>query len=162
MFLQCFFNSSPSWCVSHESRQLNLTLSVFMTSLSLLWWLRQERICLQCGRPGFDTWVWFLGWEDSPGGGHGKPLQYSCLENPMDRGAWWATVHGATKSRTRLSDSAQHSTWLHSCLQWVWKWAEKSQHSWNRSPDKTGINVYKKTSLSLIYISIYSFSTLSH
>ena len=30
----------------------------------------------------------------SPGGGHGNPLQYSCLENPMDRGAWWATVHG--------------------------------------------------------------------
>ena len=36
----------------------------------------------------------------SPGGGHGNPLQYSCLENPMDRGAWWATVHGLTKSQT--------------------------------------------------------------
>ena len=33
----------------------------------------------------------------SPGGGHGNPLQYSCLENPMDRGAWWATVYGVTK-----------------------------------------------------------------
>ena len=33
----------------------------------------------------------------SPGGGHGNPLQYSCLENPMDRAAWWATVHGVTK-----------------------------------------------------------------
>ena len=33
----------------------------------------------------------------SPGGRHGNPLQYSCLENPMDRGAWWATVHGLTK-----------------------------------------------------------------
>ena len=40
----------------------------------------------------------------SPGGGHGNPLQYSCLENPMDKGAWWATVHGVTKSRKRLSD----------------------------------------------------------
>ena len=40
----------------------------------------------------------------SPGGGHGNPLQYSCLENPMDRGAWWATVHGIAKSLTRLSD----------------------------------------------------------
>ena len=38
----------------------------------------------------------------SPGEGHGNPLQYSCLENPMDRGAWWATVHGVTKSWTRL------------------------------------------------------------
>ena len=40
----------------------------------------------------------------SPGGGHGNPLQYSCLENPMDRGVWRATVHGVAKSRTRLSD----------------------------------------------------------
>ena len=37
----------------------------------------------------------------SPGGGHGNPLQYSCLENPMDRGARWAVVLGATKSETR-------------------------------------------------------------
>ena len=36
--------------------------------------------------------------------GNGTPLQYSCLENPMDGGAWWATVHGVAKSRTRLSD----------------------------------------------------------
>ena len=38
----------------------------------------------------------------SSGEGLGNPLQYSCLENPMDRGAWWATVHGDAKSRTRL------------------------------------------------------------
>ena len=36
----------------------------------------------------------------SPGGGSGNPLKYSCLENPMDRGAWWATVHGVAKSQT--------------------------------------------------------------
>ena len=36
----------------------------------------------------------------STGGGNGKPLQYSCLKNPMDRGAWWAAVHGVAKSRT--------------------------------------------------------------
>ena len=40
----------------------------------------------------------------SPGEGNGNPLQYSFLENPMDREAWWATVHGVTKSRTQLSD----------------------------------------------------------
>ena len=40
------------------------------------------------------------GFGRSPGGGHGNTLQYSCLENPMDRGAWWATVHGVTKSQT--------------------------------------------------------------
>ena len=40
----------------------------------------------------------------SPGEGNGNPLQYSCLENPIEGGAWWATVHGVAKSRTRLSD----------------------------------------------------------
>ena len=44
----------------------------------------------------------------SPGEGNGTPLQYSCLENPMDGGAWWATVHGVAKSRTRLSDFTQN------------------------------------------------------
>ena len=44
------------------------------------------------------------GWGRSLGEGNGNPLQYSCLENPTDRGACWATVHGATKSQTRLSD----------------------------------------------------------
>ena len=39
-----------------------------------------------------------------PGGGHGNPLQYSCLGNLMDRGAWRATVHGVTKSQTQLRD----------------------------------------------------------
>ena len=39
-----------------------------------------------------------------PGEGNGNPLQYSCLENSVDREAWWATVHGVTKSWTRLSD----------------------------------------------------------
>ena len=38
----------------------------------------------------------------SPGGGHGDPFQYSCLENPLDRGAWWATAHGVGKSWMRL------------------------------------------------------------
>ena len=40
----------------------------------------------------------------SPGGGNGSPLQYSGLVNPMEIGAWWATVHGITKSQTQLSD----------------------------------------------------------
>ena len=42
----------------------------------------------------------------SPGEGNGNPLQYCCLENPMDGGAWWAIVHGVVKSWTRLSDFA--------------------------------------------------------
>ena len=46
----------------------------------------------------------------SLGEGNGNPFQYSCLENPMDRGAWWVTVHGVTKSRTRLSDKHFHTS----------------------------------------------------
>ena len=57
-----------------------------------------------------ETWIQFLGAEDPPGEGNGNPLQYSCLENPMDRGAWLATVHGVAKSRTRLSN---FTYWLH-------------------------------------------------
>ena len=44
----------------------------------------------------------------SPGEGNGKPLEYSSLENPMDSGAWWATIHVVTKSRTRLSKEHFH------------------------------------------------------
>ena len=56
---------------------------------------RQRR---RCQRPWFDP-----GWGSSPGEGSGSPLQYSCLESPVDRGAWWATVHGVAEGRTRLS-----------------------------------------------------------
>ena len=51
----------------------------------------------------------------SPGGGHGNPLQYSCLENAMDRGAWWATMHGVAKRQTRLKQLSTHArpfVWL--------------------------------------------------
>ena len=44
------------------------------------------------------------GWGGAPGEESGYPLQYSCLENPTDGGAWWATVHGVAKSQTRLHD----------------------------------------------------------
>ena len=46
----------------------------------------------------------------SPGEGHGNPLQYSCLENPMNRGAWWATVHGVAKSWMQLSMHAHNTS----------------------------------------------------
>ena len=51
------------------------------------------------------------GWGRSPGEGNDNPLQYSGLKNPMDRGAWWATVHGAAKSQARLSDFTSYSIW---------------------------------------------------
>ena len=52
----------------------------------------------------WETWVWSLGWEHSPGGGHGSSLQCSCLENPMDWGVWWATADRVMKSWTWLRD----------------------------------------------------------
>ena len=52
-----------------------------------------------------------------PGGGNGNPLQYSCLENPMDRGAWWATVHRVTKSQIWLNQQHTHTcTWFYELL----------------------------------------------
>ena len=45
----------------------------------------------------------------SPGGGHGKLLQYSCLENPMNREAWWTTTHRVTKSQTQLKQLNMHT-----------------------------------------------------
>ena len=51
-----------------------------------------------------EKWYWRIYLQGSNGEGNGTPLQYSCLENPVDGGAWWAAVHGVAKSRTRLSD----------------------------------------------------------
>ena len=52
------------------------------------------------------------GSEKSPGEGNGNPLQYSCLENPMDRGVWWATVHGVTKESNMTEQQEWHSKGL--------------------------------------------------
>ena len=60
------------------------------------------------------TFIFYAGCRVNGGEGNGNPLQYSCLENPMDGGAWWAAVHGVAKSRTRLSDF----TFMH----WRRKW----------------------------------------
>ena len=56
------------------------------------------------------------GWERSPGEGHVHPLRYSCLESPMDRGAWWASAHGAADGRTRPSRHARTCTGLCACV----------------------------------------------
>ena len=63
-------------------------------------WLRgKESTCQDADDLGL-----IPGWGRSPGEGNGNSLQYSCVGNPMDRGAWWATAHRLTKSWTRLSD----------------------------------------------------------
>ena len=58
-----------------------------------------------------------MGWEDSPGGEHGNPCQYSCLENPMDRGAWWVQFMGS--QRVRHDWAIEHGQWaLHRNTKW--------------------------------------------
>ena len=119
--LEC---SSTLLCLP-EVPLLNLSRAL-TPQVRLPWWLRWQSVCLQCRRPGFDPWVrkisWRREWQPTPvflptptpskkggstehfGEGDGNPLQYSCLENPMDRGAWCARVHGVAKSQTRLSN----------------------------------------------------------
>ena len=58
-------------------------------------WLSGKESACQCRRLEFDPWVGKIPWQRN-----GNPLQYSCLKNPMDRGAQWAIVHGVTKSWT--------------------------------------------------------------
>ena len=119
LFFVFFFLSPsnlPELSVLQNSRnQFLVIISVY----SLFWWFHllswpiwglpgdsvvKEYIC-QCRRcriPEFDPWI-----RKIPGGGNDNSLKYSCWENPMDRGACWATVHGAAKSRTQLSDWAE-------------------------------------------------------
>ena len=75
----------------------------------LLWWLSGKESTCNVGAPGDEGLI--LGFGRSPGGEHGNPLQYSCLENPMDRGAWQAIAHRVTKSQTWLKrlSIAQHT-----------------------------------------------------
>ena len=62
------------------------------------------RWCRRGKRNQFDPWV-----RKTPGGGHGNPLQYSCLESPLDRGAWWLTVHRVAQSRIQLKILGTHA-----------------------------------------------------
>ena len=87
--------------------------------IKYFWWLIMARTLNSCvflerlyNLWFFVTWLFwgsdtntYKGPSAAPGGeGTGTPLQYSCLENPIEGGAWWAAVHGVTKSQTRLSD----------------------------------------------------------
>ena len=69
------------------------------------WLSGKESVCI-AGDTGNMGLISGLG--RSPGKGNGHPLQYSCLENPMDRGAWQATVHGVAKSQTQTSCTSTH------------------------------------------------------
>ena len=90
----------------------------------LPWWLSgKESAC--------NEWVakdagMILGLGRFPGEKHGNPLQYSCLENPMDRGAWWAIVHGVLKSWTWLSDFTLYGKYMYYICSIYINWKSKS------------------------------------
>ena len=77
-------------------------IPVIFSARLWLWLSGQDSAC--SARDLVETWVRSLGWEDPLEKEMAAPLQYSCLGNPTDKGAWWATVHGVAKSWTRLSD----------------------------------------------------------
>ena len=102
-------------------------------------------------RCGFDPCVGMI-----LGGGHGNPLQYSCLENPMDWGAWQARVHGVAKSQTWLKRLSMHGQVLHSLPGPVgapldstssqmsqsgstWPWATRAERGWWRREGQGGV-----------------------
>ena len=76
-----------------------------------LWWFSGKEFACNAGDSGDTGSVPGLG--TSPGGGSSNPLQYFCLENSMDRGAWWATVHEITKSWTPVKRLSMHAQGLH-------------------------------------------------
>ena len=78
--------------------------------------------------------------------GNGNPLQYLCLENPMDRGAWWATIHGVAKSRTQLSDFC---VCVCLCVYWpirssILAWRTPSPTEKPGSPQSTGLQTVRQ------------------
>ena len=80
---------------------------MFCVLMRRIWYFYQKVLLdrkLAMSNEGWPSWKESLNWSLNPTLGNGTPLQYSCLENPMDGGAWWAAVHGVAKSRTRLSN----------------------------------------------------------
>ena len=112
------WNSANAGCPALYFRQTRVPVSLFSSC-----WCEFQASCL----PSSQVSQWIKNppamqetqevQVQSPGGGHGNPLQYSCQENPMDRGAWWATVHRVAKSRSQLKWLGTHACptlpWLH-------------------------------------------------
>ena len=106
----------------------------------ILVWIQWTNVCkgfiggtsgkgLTCQSGDLRDTVSILGSGRSPGEGHGKPLQYSCLGNFMDRGASWATVHGVAKIQTQLGNETAAAT----CLIWCFPFLCVDPHFWTWS-----------------------------
>ena len=90
--------------LSFGLNQFDLKLSQTLASGNHKWLFRQslELMAMNGDKNTYQSFMASVGWY--VGEGNGTPLQYSCLENPMDGGAWWAAVHGVARSQTRLSN----------------------------------------------------------
>ena len=95
------------WCVYGGTQVCDLIMSVYkIVALQVALVVK----CPSASAGDAKDGGWIPGLGKSPWGlGHGNPLQCSCLENPMDRGAWGATVHGVAKSRTQLKRLSMHT-----------------------------------------------------
>ena len=122
--------------------------------------------------------AWKIPWTDEPGGlqsmgpqrvgynwgtleGNGSPLQYSCLENPVDRGAWWAAVHRVVQSQTRLKQlsSSSRGTWAHlmSRENHVKKKKVEASYVRNKSFDGLSFNKISYRECWVIFLNAYCF-----
>ena len=104
---RAFLNYWQGWEGKGGPQNILQTLIKFNKICGLPWWLRGKESTCNAGDPRDASSV--PGSGRSPGGGHCNPLQYSCLENPMDRGVWWATDHSVAKSQTWLKWLRTHS-----------------------------------------------------
>ena len=93
-----------SYCAENSMFFRSNTLTVFLKSIEYQYFLNSGSSEVKASACNAGDLGSIPGSGRSPGEGNGNPLQYSCMENPMDGGAWWATVHGVAKSRTRLND----------------------------------------------------------
>ena len=114
------------WKSSHQS-VLRINWEYILFTYSMFWASLVAQMVknpLQCGRPGFDPWVGKIPWRSTC-----QPLQYSCLENSLDRGTWWAIIHGVAESdMPEWLSTAQHSTFSANPLA---TWCKELTH-WKR------------------------------
>ena len=97
----CFFYQPP--CLQMKTLTLRAFTVIYLLITLEVWAsLLTQMVTILPAK--WETWIQFLGWEDSPRQGNGYPLHYSCLENSMDRGAWWVTVHGVAKCQAWSSN----------------------------------------------------------
>ena len=107
---------AESTCNPHNSQDTpNCIFKSWITLIFLLsklyyklpWWLSGKESTCQCREDGFNPCVGKIPWRRK-----GSPLQYSCLGDPMDRGAWWVTIHGVAKERHNLVTQQQQNSVL--------------------------------------------------